>query len=174
MEELIRLVAPPAVPKNVPSVGEWELYEVALGCAFPSDYKHIINTYGDGWFANWIQICHPSEIAQAAVSQADRFASSMENWGNPYSIFPKANGILICGGDDGNSLFFWHTQGLPDRWTLINIDNGFAEGPDVLLNYSWLELLVGWFAGEITNSKEGSEWYPEDVKPTQERFFRQS
>ncbi|WP_395142486.1 SMI1/KNR4 family protein [Armatimonas sp.] len=174
IEELIRLVAPPAVPKNVPSVEEWELYEVALGCAFPSDYKQIINTYGNGWFANWIMLSPPKNIVDNLKPLGELLGMSMSRWEKPYTFYPRENGLMHCGIDDGNSFFTWKTLGPPDSWTLINFPNRPYEGSEAILKCNWLELLVGWFAGTVVNNPSDNEWYPEDVEPTQERFFRQS
>ena len=174
IEELIRLVPPPAEPKNVPSAEEWVQYEAALGSAFPSDYKQIINTYGEGWFAGWLMLSLPKTIIDNMQPLGELLGMTMSRWESPYSFYPRENGLLHCGTDDGNSFFTWKTLGPPDSWTLINFPNRVYEDSEAILNYSWLELLVGWFSGTITSPEVGNQWYPEDVEPMQERFFRQS
>ena len=171
--ELIWLVPPPAEPKGVPSAEEWKGYEAAIGCPFPADYKEIFETYGLGWFADWLKLYPPNEIIQSIIPGQSLLELGTCRWENPCPRFPQAEGILLCGHDDGNSFFAWHTQGSPSQWTLINFDNDFREGSQIALNYSWLTLLVGWFSGEIVNDPSDNEWYPEDIEPTQERFFRQ-
>ena len=169
------MVPPPAEPKNVPSAEEWAQYEAALGCAFPSDYKQIIQTYGDGFFGDWIRLRHPREIIDICKRSGEFWSIVTEFWEDEeFVIYPESEGLLACGHDDGNSQFAWSTKGSPDQWTLINFDNGFSEGSHVFLSVRWHELLVGWFSGTITNPEVGNQWYPEDVEPMQERFFRQS
>ena len=175
IDDLIQLVPPPAVPKNIPTSEEWGQYEVELGCAFPSDYKQIIDTYGVGWFAGWIYLAPPHEILERVKGQPRYLELCLSDWDEPYALYPNPSGLLFCGIDDGNSFFTWRTEGSSHSWTLINFPNRPYEGSEAILAYTWLELLVGWFRGEIKNPRrgKGNQWYPTDVKPTKERFFKQ-
>jgi hypothetical protein len=175
IDDLIELVPPPGVPQNIPTPEEWKHYEAEFGYAFPSDYKQIITIYGEGRFANWIVLVPPRGIASSRNAGYNHLEMGLKNWEHPYAIFPQNEGLVLCGADDGNSFFAWQMIGLPDQWTLINFDNDFVEGSHVILNYSWLELLVGWFRGEIKNPRRGrgNQWYPSSLRPTQKRFFKQ-
>ena len=168
LEKLIALVPPPKEPKGVPSAAEWDAFEMQLGSAFPSDYKRLIETYGQGWFADWIQVLLPNEVVPLAPPEQGLLNLGMRHWQNPYPIFPATGGILWCGRDDGNSFFAWLTEGLPDQWTVINFNNRFIEGYHRPLPLTLTELLAGWFSGELTG-----DWYPEDVNPIKERHFTQ-
>ena len=175
LNDLIQLVPPPAVPKNIPTPEEWERYEVTLGTPFPSDYKQIINTYGIGWFADWILIASPQNIVNSLQPGTSFLEGSFKSWKNPYLLYPKAGGLLLCGNDDGNSYYTWQTNGLSDTWIIINFPYRTYEDSEAILNYTWLELLVGWFSGEIKNPRrgQGNQWYPEDIHPKKTRFFKQ-
>lgn len=169
------MVPPPSSPRNVPTSEEWEQYEATLGTPFPSDYKQIINTYGEGWFADWIYLAPPKKILERLKCQPSYLELCLSDWDEPYDLFPVASGLLFCGMDDGNSFFTWQTKGSPDTWTLINFPNRAYEGSEAILNCTWLELLVGWFQGEIKNPRHGrgNQWYPENIRPKKERFFKQ-
>lgn len=175
IDDLTQLVTPLSSPRNVPTTEEWEHYEATLGTPFPSDYKQIINTYGEGWFADWIHICHPKSTVKSLEPGKSFLEGSFTTWKIPYLLYPKPNGLLLCGVDDGNSFFTWRTEGSPDTWTIINFPNRTYEGSQAILNYTLLELLVGWFRGEIKNPRHGrgNQWYPEDIRPKKERFFKQ-
>ncbi|CAM5700953.1 Knr4/Smi1-like domain-containing protein OS=Streptomyces griseomycini OX=66895 GN=FHS37_005303 PE=4 SV=1 [Streptomyces griseomycini] len=56
LDALVRLCPPPAEP---PPPVDWAQAERALGTALPTDYKQLVETYGDGIFDETIWLLVP-------------------------------------------------------------------------------------------------------------------
>lgn len=52
ISSLLKLVPPPATPKNPGSLPEWEKLTAKLGMALPQDYLEMCNAYGTGYFVS--------------------------------------------------------------------------------------------------------------------------
>lgn len=57
LDALVGLCSPPTQP---PSQVDWTQVEAALGTALPTDYKHIVQTYGSGLFDDTIWLLAPT------------------------------------------------------------------------------------------------------------------
>jgi SMI1-KNR4 cell-wall len=157
----------------------WSDIEASLGVTLPEDYKQLINTYGKGWFAGWIHINSPLTKGWDSLMSFSMMESVRDSIENVWAIkdtsfgkpFPEPGSLLTLGHDDGNSFFFYLTEGEPNGWKIVNFNNRFVEGYQVILPYTVTELLSGWFEGKIKQKIGGNQWYPEDIKPTKRRFF---
>ena len=171
LEELIELIPPPAVPESAGAQEQWWEVERQLGASLPQDYKQLVNTYGVGWFGNWICIYSPFSTRYPLINpplwELIGNQGDYPEFHHPFDVFPTPGGLLPCGEDDNRSPFCWLTQGDPDRWQIVNLDAHYSASYR-LLSMSITDLLAGWFAGRITG-----DWYPEDVFPTQNRVFQQ-
>jgi hypothetical protein len=169
LSKLVALVPPPTNPVDAGTYGEWSGVEEELGIVLPEDYKLLVNTYGIGWFANWIGILSPfsERLPLIHPGRLSLMAPNAEHprYYHPFQIFPKPGGPLPWGQDDNAGLFCWLTEGAPEQWPTINLDSHYsAEYRRVDLTATGL--LFGWLSGDLTG-----DWYPEDVIPTQEQVF---
>jgi hypothetical protein len=180
IEKLIALVPPPEYPVDNGTSEMWAEIEAALSVQLPDDYKQLINTYGAGWFAGWIHINSPltkrwDSLLDFSLMESVRDSMKQNKWDttnlNWDKTFPEPGSLLTLGHDDGNSFFFYITEGEPNDWKILNLDNDFTEDGQVILSCGITELLVGWFEGTIQNGVGENQWYPEDIDPTQCRFF---
>ena len=165
------LVPPPHTPEGAGTAEGWADVEQALGTALPQDYKGLIDTYGAGWFADWICVFSPFSTRLPLVRpewwrlMADH--GGFPEYHHPFPMFPAQNGLLPWGEDDNRHPFCWLTEREPDSWTVINLDGHYSEAYRQIPT-SVTGLLAGWLAGELIG-----DWYSEDVFPTQRRIFRQ-
>lgn len=173
VERLIGMVPPPTQPVDAGSAEQWPAVEARLGVTLPADYKRLVNVYGAGLFADWVRVFSPfSEPSWlASPDLIGSIAGGTEQWkAGPPALFPESGGLLPFAQDDNGNLFCWQTAGPPHEWTVINFESHFIEDYTCYLGCGTTAWLAGWFAGDITAGITG-EWYPEDVEPTEHRFF---
>lgn len=132
IDELIRLVPPPAAP--VHARGDWQQVESSLGLGLPADFKQLIEHYGLGQFVDFITPLTPfgrydllmrgirdlqeSERAfRAFGTDEDPYTSDPD--ASPYAIYPEPGGLLQWAGTDNGDLLCWLTEGDPDQWTTV-------------------------------------------------------
>lgn len=91
MERLIRITGW-TQPAQRPDV-DWAPVESRLGTALPSDYKRMVETFGEGAFDAWLDL-------------------NQEPWTNL-----REDGLLIWAGTEDEDLYCWRVDGDdPDRW----------------------------------------------------------
>ena len=143
----------------------------------PQDYKSLVDVYGVGSFADWIKIYSPfapqsaSNFFEMSDSVLGLYRECMAYRPDdvpPFPPFPQPGGLLPWAGDENSCAFCWITQGLPDDWIVVNLDQHYTLEDHRVLDYTVAELLAGWFAGRITG-----DWYPDDIHPVEMRYFSQ-
>ncbi|MET9429599.1 MULTISPECIES: SMI1/KNR4 family protein [unclassified Streptomyces] len=82
-------------PAQRPDV-DWAEVESRLGTALPSDYKRMVETFGEGAFDGWLDL-------------------NQEPWTDL-----REDGLLIWAGTEHEELYCWRTDGDdPDRWPVV-------------------------------------------------------
>src|SRR5262245_37351878 len=103
LDDLIRLIPPPAAPKlaSCPCAE----YETELGIRFPTDFKEMIRVYGAGLWGNFISHDMPHACLSAKRYHTDLEKNILvyerearENCSDEYAgpIFPEPGGRLPC------------------------------------------------------------------------------
>ncbi|MEV5007019.1 hypothetical protein ACIQFZ_26210 [Streptomyces sp. NPDC093064] len=94
MERLIRITGW-TQPARRPDV-DWEEVESRLGTALPSDYKRMVETFGEGAFDGYLNL-------------------NQEPWTSL-----REDGLLIWAGTEDEYLYCWRADGDdPDRWPVV-------------------------------------------------------
>ncbi|MGW4822949.1 hypothetical protein ACWEP4_29125 [Streptomyces sp. NPDC004227] len=94
MERLIRITGW-TQPARRPDV-DWAEAESRLGTALPSDYKRMVETFGEGAFDGYLDL-------------------NQEPW-----TYLREDGLLIWAGTEDEYLYCWRVDGDdPDRWPVV-------------------------------------------------------
>ncbi|MFM9632132.1 MULTISPECIES: SMI1/KNR4 family protein [Streptomyces] len=94
MERLLRITGW-ALPAQRPDV-DWAEVESRLGTPLPSDYRRMVETFGEGAFDGFL-------------------ALNQEPWTSH-----RQDGLLIWAGTEHENLYCWRTEGDdPDRWPVV-------------------------------------------------------
>ncbi|MFD5318118.1 SMI1/KNR4 family protein [Streptomyces sp. NPDC127098] len=111
---LERLVAVTGwVPPERPAI-DWAAVESRLGTPLPSDYKRLVETFGDGAFDGFHGVFPPEEVISRA--EYDAAHGAQEPW-EPHPPFPAAGGRLLWAANEAEQEIAWLTEGPdPDRW----------------------------------------------------------
>lgn len=156
LEKLKSLVAPPQKPLGAGSPQGWKDVERKLGTALPDDYKAIIDTYGVGWFGNWVCIYSPfhetfnlpgrhkniySAIKESVTSDPESYP--------PYPFFPAKGGLLFVGRSDNAEPVCYVTEGEPNDWSIVTMDNKYLRQYYDHFEMGLAEMLTKWLSGEI-------------------------
>jgi hypothetical protein len=177
IDELKKIVTPPNTPTNNGSLEQFAEIEIELGLQFPSDYKELIVTYGDGCWQGFWYLLNPftkntnlNLIAQASregasgydILSAERAEKEMEV-SYPHAIWPDENGLFPWGITDNGGRFFWVTGGNPAQWPIIYYP---SRDPD-FQKYEMriFELVLGAVSGTLPIFLEefGGEVTPEGI-----------
>ncbi|MFE9644848.1 SMI1/KNR4 family protein [Streptomyces sp. NPDC006365] len=93
--ERLRRITGWTQPAQRPDV-DWTEVEARLGTALPSDYKRMVETFGEGAFDGYLDL-------------------SQEPWTNL-----RTDGLLIWAGTEHEDLYCWRADGHdPDRWPVV-------------------------------------------------------
>lgn len=155
VQQLARLIPPPAKPREVGTVAQWQAVERDLGTALPSDYREFIERYGSGLLARFYVIFSPfSSNENVALLSCVRSICKyqrefQQEWSDrvTYPIWPEPGGLLPWGTDDNGNDYFWRTNGAPDQWIVAHDD--MRNGGYRLHDCSMSEFLVQILTGEI-------------------------
>ncbi|MGY0059598.1 SMI1/KNR4 family protein [Streptomyces sp. LZ34] len=91
--------------------------EARLGTALPSDYKRLVETFGDGSFDGYLDVYLPADLVKSAEWAADwAKAYGTRSW-EPHPPFPEPGGLLPWASTEQELSFYWITEGPdPDTW----------------------------------------------------------
>lgn len=93
--ERLRQITGWTQPAQRPDV-DWATMESRLGTALPSDYKRMVETFGEGAFDGYLDLNQ-----------------------EPWTHF-REDGLLIWAGTEHEDLYCWRTDGDdPDRWPVV-------------------------------------------------------
>jgi hypothetical protein len=155
LEELVKLVPPPAEPRN--AQGDWDQIQQNLGLVLPADYKEYVELYGSGVLCSFFSIHSPFALErQYGVSTRQAWSARAEifrDWGEethqevPFPIYPEPTGLLPWGTYGDVDVLGWRTGVVPDRWFIVYLDHwdGFFE----LREMGFLRFLVAAIKGEV-------------------------
>ncbi|MEU9087297.1 hypothetical protein [Streptomyces sp. NPDC048357] len=173
LDALVRLCPPPAVP---PPAVDWAQAERALGTALPSDYKQLVEAYGDGIFDETIWLLVPD----SAYDDCDLHAQTVEReeiltdlWemgeDKPAGLLEAGARVLPWAFEEGTGAFlYWLARPgqHPDQWTVL-----YNEGRGPLWeahDTGCLAFLLAVLAGTAETDYFGH--FYEVLKPTDHRF----
>jgi hypothetical protein len=103
---------------------DWNAVEADLGTSLPSDYKALIEIYGQGTFGNFVSVFQPVTpfLTVELAHQARRSQQILKHHqDHAREILPFAPGDLqaVAGTDNGDTLYWVkHPNAEPDSWTL--------------------------------------------------------
>jgi hypothetical protein len=123
--ELMEVVPPPARPRDSGDSPAWNGAEAKIGTPLPSDFRDFEFRYGTGVFNDPGRLCIFTRNPLAPDFES-QFRSDC-NWLRemkecaeldefPYEVFPRLPGLILWGDDDNGCMFFWLTEGHPDKW----------------------------------------------------------
>jgi hypothetical protein len=142
VRELQRRVPPPQIALHTGEVVTWERVESNLGIRLPSDYKEIIDLYGEGFFTaqpvsstrhNAVYLFSPFAALDGSSNlgkNLKRDKESIDLWLNKFPeddgkiarVWPEVNGVLPIGTADNGTTIAYQIRGAdPDKWTLVSL-----------------------------------------------------
>lgn len=167
MSSIIELLAerfPPPSKVFRLSDEDWRGAERKLGLNFPADYKTIIETYGDFYWADFLHVLNPfSEnkylnffSRSEMILSADRTTREKFPAHYPINLFPEPNGLLPVFITDNGDTGYWLTNAAPDRWAILIKD---ARSPEFEVHF----INITAFLHRFTNGKFRSIVLPQDI-----------
>ena len=127
IDELLRVIPPPAPLTEPGDPVRWEKLQEQLGTQLPRDYGDFGMLYGSGTFAVGLRVWNPFG-AGFLTGLATRCRGLREERGLlgrrgvAYGVFPDQPGWLPFGDDELGSLLCWVTEGEPDDWPILLMD----------------------------------------------------
>lgn len=111
-------------PRELPEV-DWADVESRLGTRLPSDYKRLIELFGDGLFDAFLHVFPPDSLiwhTEYCTRQGQ------ESW-EPHPPFPAPGGLVPWAGNEHEQSFYWVADNPdPDRWTVYATYDSPEEG----------------------------------------------
>ncbi|MEV4428605.1 hypothetical protein ACN9M0_38065 [Streptomyces sp. R-07] len=170
-DALVRLCPPPADPSPV----DWAQAERALGSPLPTDYKRLVDAYGDGIFDDTIWLLVPDSAysecdLQTQVRERDEeLADLWEFEAKPAGLLEAGARVLPWAFEEGTGAFlYWlarpHQQ--PDEWTVL-----YNEGRGPLWEHHDMGCLA--FLQAVLTGTADTAYFGylyEVLKPTEHRF----
>lgn len=109
---------------------DWAAVENRLGTALPSDYKRLVETFGEGAFDGYLQL----HLPDASFESTDivRHTEWLGEWARthggllwePYQVYPAPGGLLQWGSSEPADQFYWLTEGPdPDKWPVLAMED---------------------------------------------------
>lgn len=134
IENLIKRVPPPELDFR-PDFDDWLGVEKKLGLALPSEYKNIIELYGDYYWADFLYLLNPfsknkylnlfSQIEM--ILNAERQTRSEFPHYYPLPFYPETNGLLPFFITDNGDTGFWIANSQTKKWAILVKD---ARAPE--------------------------------------------
>ncbi|GAA3797949.1 SMI1/KNR4 family protein [Streptomyces phyllanthi] len=105
---------------------DWTEVETRLGTALPSDYKRLVEVFGEGAFDGYLRLHVPDARFRGGniVLRTERLgeltgAGRSSPW-EPYNVYPAPGGLLQWADSEQENGFFWLTEGPdPDKWPIL-------------------------------------------------------
>lgn len=123
IDDVLRVMPPPATPRTAGSPEEWARIEQTLRFAFPPDYKEFINVYGMGMVNDYILLLSPIGLP---ARQLKGYLHPIEDFRAgypgpcPYTLYPEPEGLVDWAQTMDGGILYWHTAGRPEDWTIVN------------------------------------------------------
>jgi len=134
LEQLLRLLPPPADPVEPARPDGWAAVEAALGTGLPGDFKAFCERYGSGTVDGFLYLFNPFASGQDGnlLVEKDRVLAAYRQTRArfpdrlPLPPFPKPGGVLPLGRTDNGDELYWVTDGDPDGWPLALLESRAA------------------------------------------------
>jgi hypothetical protein len=135
LEQLRRLLPPPAEPLEAAPPDGWAEVEAALGTGLPDDFKAFTELYGSGKVDDFLYLFNPFAEGQDGnlLFEKDRvLAAYAETRAKfparlPLPPFPEAGGVLPLGRTDNGDELYWVTGGDPGDWLVALLESRAAH-----------------------------------------------
>ncbi|MHC6630149.1 SMI1/KNR4 family protein [Streptomyces globosus] len=124
-DALVRLCPPPGEPR---AAVDWAGAERALGTGLPADYKELVDTYGDGVFADavWLLVpgsAHPDcDLLAQAAAREEILGGLWEFEAKPAGLEEAGARVLPWAYEEETGAFLYWLAGPgrhPDEWTVL-------------------------------------------------------
>ncbi|MDR0611248.1 MAG: SMI1/KNR4 family protein [Planctomycetaceae bacterium] len=129
LQELLKLAQPPENPIFTGVNEDIHCIEEQIGSRLPPDYIEYVHNYGACWFYRYCSIfpftiTSTNSIWNIHQSNQEQLSNLFENEysGYQYPVYPRKNGVLLCGCDIFGNFIAWLTDGEPENWTTIYFD----------------------------------------------------
>lgn len=150
-----------------------------MGTALPQDFKDYIRIYGAGQWGDFFGIMDPFykwKHPHASENWKQWFEKRFEGFAElqkeyptyqaPFSVFPKAGGLLAFGYDDNGGTLCWQTLGNPDSWKIICLDGKLSE------EYDSFDMTLTSFLDALLQEKISPNTFAPDFFPIRQPAFR--
>lgn len=127
VSELTSVLPPPRILVEPGTPQQWDHVQKKLGIRLPQDLYDLAMKYGSGRIYRGLIECFnpfaPSYVKTitSECTSLQKLADALEN--QPYAFFPKEHGLFPCGWDESGGRFLWLTEGRPDKWPIILLDD---------------------------------------------------
>ena len=124
LDALVRLMPPPAEPREPGDPESWPQVELRLGRRLPSDYKAFIATYGSGRVGEFVNIANPFSDTPHLRDLPDEmlqiYREIREYEHIPFPIHPEPGGLIPWGDTDNGDVMFWVADppDEPAQWSI--------------------------------------------------------
>lgn len=123
LEQLTELLAPPSASPNT----DWDRVERALGAVLPTDYKELIDTYGGGYWDDYLYVLEPGcpndnyDLLTWADQQTEALEGLWEFEKKPTILEPAGTSVLPWATTDNGECLYWLIRPghHPDDWTVM-------------------------------------------------------
>jgi hypothetical protein len=130
LEQLRRLLPPPAEPLEAAPPDGWVGVEAALGTGLPDDFKAFTELYGSGKVDDFLYLFNPFAEGQDGnlLFEKDRvlagYAETRAKFPArlPLPPFPEEGGVLPLGRTDNGDELYWVTGGDPGGWPVALLE----------------------------------------------------
>jgi hypothetical protein len=158
LEQLRRLLPPPAEPLEAAPPDGWAEVEAALGIGLPDDFKAFTELYGSGKVDDFLYLFNPFAEGQDGnlLFEKDRvLAAYAETRAKfparlPLPPFPEQGGVLPLGRTDNGDELYWVTGGDPGGWPVALLESRAAR--QELHRMPVTGLLLALAAGELVTA----------------------
>ncbi|MCX5186796.1 hypothetical protein [Streptomyces sp. NBC_00268] len=104
---------------------DWATAEARMGTRLQTDYKRLVETFGEGQFDGFTGVHLPDTMTKFAACEA---ALVRRPWA-PHPVFPAPGGLLPWAGNEHDQSFYWITESPdPDRWPVYATGGDTEEG----------------------------------------------
>jgi SMI1-KNR4 cell-wall len=152
LSKLYEISPPPDHP--VDADGDREVIEKQVGMKLPDDYWGIIERYGRGSFADFLNLIHPFSDPdnflyrlEYSILEHEREMRSEFPDQFPFLVYPEPGGLFPWAGTDNGDTLYWLTVGAPDSWQVVVRE---SRGPKhVVYPFGAAEFLQRWLSGTL-------------------------
>jgi len=135
LEQLIRVLAPPARPAAIGSPEAWVSVEDRLGVRLPADYKAFVAQYGSGVIDGFVWIFSP--FAEGYLNLEARLRRHQEAHIVAIEYEYEPEGLIPWATNEERGMCLWETDNAdPDAWTVyVRLDDDVHRFPENMTTF---------------------------------------